>query len=122
METAAAGLLNLSVELGMQVVRQLLEPDTACISKSEVNRRFVKELSKLMEEFFNRRIAENHPIMMLNGMAVGKMTVIAVMGIGGDRRKRMRELITGDAGTYCICRSDGRLREPCIGSHYLVSK
>lgn len=31
--------------------RELKDPDAACISKSEVNRRFVKELSSLMEEF-----------------------------------------------------------------------
>lgn len=75
--------------------RELKEPDTACVSKSEVNRRFVKELSDLMEEFFNRRINEDYPIMMLDGMAVGKMTVIAAMGIGRDGRKRVLGLSAG---------------------------
>ena len=42
-----------------------------------------------MEEFFSRRIDGDYPIMMLDGMAVGKMTVIAAMGIGRDGRKRM---------------------------------
>ncbi len=75
--------------------RELKDPDAACISKSEVNRRFVKELSSLMEEFFNRRIDGDYPIMMLDGMAVGKMTVIAAMGIGRDGRKRMLGLSAG---------------------------
>lgn len=75
--------------------RELKEPDAACISKSEVNRRFVKGLSNLMDEFFNRRINEDYPIMMLDGMAVGKMTVIAAMGIGCDGRKRMLGLSAG---------------------------
>lgn len=75
--------------------RELKEPDATCVSKSEVNRRFVKELSGLMEEFFNRRIHEDYPIMMLDGMAVGKMTVIAAMGIGCDGRKRMLGLSAG---------------------------
>lgn len=49
----------------------------------------VKELSEWMEEFFNRRLTEDYPIMMLGGMAVGKMTVIAAMRIGCDGRKRI---------------------------------
>ena len=75
--------------------RELKEPDAACVSKSEVNRRFVKELSSLMEEFFNRQIDGDYPIMMLDGMSVGKMTVIAAMGIGCDGRKRMLGLSAG---------------------------
>lgn len=48
-----------------------------------------------MEEFFNRRINEDYPIMMLDGMAVGKMTVIAAMGIGCDGSKRVLGLSAG---------------------------
>lgn len=73
--------------------RELKEPDVVCVSKSEVNRRFVKELSALMDEFFNRRIDGDYPIMMLDGITVEKMTVIAAMGIGRDKCKRMLGLL-----------------------------
>lgn len=118
LETAGKGLLNLAVELGMEALRQMPEADVAellagvstrkyarardfdgteavCTSKSEVSRKFVKELSALMDEFFQRRIEGDYPIVMMDGMAVGKMTVIAAMGIGSDGRKRMLGLTAG---------------------------
>ncbi|WP_444659094.1 hypothetical protein ACRQV7_00810 [Caproiciproducens sp. R2] len=38
------------------------------------------------------------PIMMLDGMAVGKMTVIAAMGISRNGQKQMLGLSTGGTG------------------------
>lgn len=69
--------------------------EAACTSKSEVSRKFVKGLSALADEFFHRRIEGNYPILMMDGMAVGKMTVIAAMGIRSDGRKRMLGLTSG---------------------------
>ena len=69
--------------------------EAACTSKSEVSRKFVKGLSALTEEFFHRRIEGDYPIIMMDGMAVGKMTVIAAMGIGNDGCKRMLGLTAG---------------------------
>ena len=63
--------------------------EAACTSKSEVSRKFVKGLSALMDEFFHRRIEGDYPMIMMDGMAIGKMTVIAAMGIRSDGRKRM---------------------------------
>ena len=69
--------------------------EAACTSKSEVSRKFVKGLSALTDEFFHRRIEGNYPIIMMDGMAVGKMTVIAAMGIRSDGCKHMLGLTAG---------------------------
>ena len=69
--------------------------EAVCTSKSEVSRKFVKGLSALMDEFFQRRIEGDYPILMMDGMAVGKMTVIAAMGIGSDGHKCMLGLTAG---------------------------
>ena len=69
--------------------------EAACTSKSEVSRKFVKGLSALMDEFFHRRIEGDYPMIMMDGMAIGKMTVIAAMGIKSDGRKRMLGLTAG---------------------------
>lgn len=69
--------------------------EAACTSKSEVSRKFVKGLSALTDEFFHRRIEGDYPMIMMDGMAVGKMTVIATMGIRSDGRKRMLGLTAG---------------------------
>lgn len=69
--------------------------EAICTSKSEVSRKFVKGLSALMDEFFQRRIEGDYPILMMDGMAVGKMTVIAAMGIGNDGHKCMLGLTAG---------------------------
>jgi transposase-like protein len=69
--------------------------EAACTSKSEVSRKFAKGLSALMDEFFQRRIEGDYPILMMDGMAVGKMTVIAAMRIGSDGHKCMLGLTAG---------------------------
>jgi putative transposase len=69
--------------------------EAACTSKSEVSRKFVKGLSALTDEFFHRRIEGDYPMIMMDGMAVGKMTVIAAMGIRSDGCKRMLGLTAG---------------------------
>lgn len=71
---------------------ELDEPKFTCTSKSEVNRRFVKELSSRMDEFFQHRIEDSFPVIMLDGMAVGKMTA---MGIDDGERKHMLGQTTG---------------------------
>ena len=69
--------------------------DAACVSKSEVSRRFVKAMEARMDEFFNRRIEGRYPAMMLDGLVLGKMTIVAAMGIDSEGRKRILGLIEG---------------------------
>ena len=69
--------------------------DASCVSKSEVSRRFVKAMEARMDEFFNRRIEGRYPAMMLDGLVLGKMTIVAAMGIDSEGRKRILGLIEG---------------------------
>lgn len=71
------------------------DDDSACTSKSEVSRRFKAGLEKIMEEFFNRPIEEDYFSIMIDGMSVGKMTVVAAMGITDEGKKRMLGIIAG---------------------------
>lgn len=69
--------------------------DAICTSKSEVSRRFIKEMDKLMEEFFSRPLDDDYPVIMLDGMELGKMTILAAMGINRNGQKRMLGIIEG---------------------------
>lgn len=66
-----------------------------CISKSEVSRRFGAGLEAQMEAFFTRPIEGSYPVMMLDGLELGKMTIVAAMGIDTEGRKRILGLVEG---------------------------
>lgn len=72
-----------------------LVDDPACVSKSEVSRRFRSGMEKAMAEFFGRRIEGSMPIMMLDGMGLGDMTIVAAMGIDEEGHKHMLGLTEG---------------------------
>lgn len=76
-----------------------IEGDTkggaVCTSKSEVSRRFIKEMDKMMEEFFTRPLCDEYPVIMMDGLELGKMTILAAMGINRDGRKHMLGIIEG---------------------------
>ena len=69
--------------------------DAMCTSKSEVSRRFGTAMAAQMDEFFKRRIEGSYPAMMLDGLELGKMTIIAAMGIDTEGRKRILGIIEG---------------------------
>jgi putative transposase len=71
------------------------DQDAVCTSKSEVSRRFIKEMDKLMEEFFTRPLDDDYPVIMLDGLELGGMTILAAMGINRDGQKRMLGIIEG---------------------------
>ena len=77
--------------------RTLDEPleDAACVSKSEASRRFQAAMEARMDEFFKRRIEGSFPAMMIDGLELGKMTIIAAMGIDSEGRKRILGLAEG---------------------------
>ena len=66
-----------------------------CTSKSEVNRRFIQQMDKLIEEFFTRPLNDDYPVMIIDGLELGKMTVLAAMGITRDGQKQMLGIIEG---------------------------
>jgi transposase-like protein len=67
----------------------------ACTSKSEVSRRFTETMRTKIDEFFGRPIEGSYPAIMIDGMVLGKITVIAAMGIRSDGKKQMLGLIEG---------------------------
>lgn len=69
--------------------------DASCVSKSEVSRRFAAGLEAQMEAFFNRPIEGSYPAMMLDGLELGKLTVVAAMGIDSEGKKRILGLVEG---------------------------
>lgn len=69
--------------------------DASCLSKSEVSRRFAAAMDTQMDEFFKRRIEDEYPVIMIDGLGLGKMTIIAAMGIDSEGRKRILSLAEG---------------------------
>lgn len=69
--------------------------DTVCTSKSEVSRRFIEGMDGLMQEFFTRRLDQDYPTIMIDGMELGGMTIIAAMGIDSDGKKRILSIAEG---------------------------
>jgi transposase-like protein len=69
--------------------------DGYTISKSEVSRRYNVELTRLMDVFFNRRLNEAFPVIMIDGIEKGGMTIIAALGINDDGKKQVLGLVEG---------------------------
>lgn len=83
-----------------------------CTSKSEVSRRFIKEMDKMMEEFFTRPLCDDCPVIMMDGLELGKMTILAAMGIDRDGRKHMLGIIEGGSENTTVVKG---LLEDLIG-------
>ena len=71
--------------------------DAVCTSKSEVSRRFIEGMDSLMQEFFTRTLDQDYPVMMIDGLELGKLTVLAAMGIDSDGRKRILGIAEGSS-------------------------
>ena len=73
-----------------------LGEDVSSVSKSEVSRRYNAELGKLMIAFFDRRLSDDiYPIIMVDGMERGGMTIIAAIGVKSDGKKVVLGLVEG---------------------------
>lgn len=81
------------------------EAGEICTSKSEASRRFIAGMDKVMEEFFNRRLDGPWPILMLDGMELGKMTILAALGIDADGRKQILGVIEGGSENSTVVAS-----------------
>jgi transposase-like protein len=71
-------------------------------SKSEVSRRFITGMERIMEAFFQRHIGNDYPAILIDGMMLGKMTVIAALGIGSDGKKQVLGLIEGGTEHHTV--------------------
>jgi len=63
--------------------------DALCTSKSEASRRFIKGMKALRDEFFSRLLDKQYPVMMIDGLCIGGLTVIVAMGIDNDGNKHI---------------------------------
>ena len=78
--------------------------DTICTSKSEVSRRFIEGMDTLMEEFFNRPIHNTYPVIVVDGLELGTMTILAAMGIDSDGKKRILGIIEGGSENSTVAK------------------
>lgn len=85
--------------------------DAVCTSKSEVSRRFIDGIESLMDEFFTRKLDQNYPVMMIDGLELGKMTILAAMGIDCDGKKRILGIAEGGSENSTVVK---RLLEDLI--------
>lgn len=79
--------------------------DSVCASKSEVSRRFIEGMDKLMEEFLTRQLNQDYPVMMIDGLELGKMTILAAMGIDSEGKKRILGIAEGGSENSTVVKS-----------------
>jgi transposase-like protein len=80
-------------------------PDSACTSKSEVNRRFIAALEPMVAEFLSRPLGADYPVIMIDGMNIGDMTVLAAMGVRTDGTKQMLGVMEGSTENHVVVNS-----------------
>ncbi|MDD4142706.1 MAG: transposase [Bacteroidales bacterium] len=78
--------------------------DSACASKSEVSRRFIEGMDKMMQEFFTRKLDQDYPVMMIDGLELGRMTILAAMGIDSDGKKRVLGITEGGSENSIVAK------------------
>mgnify|MGYP000858282491 CR=1 FL=1 len=79
--------------------------DTICTSKSDVSRRFIEGMDILMNEFFTRKLDQDYPVMMIDGLELGKMTILAAMGIDSDGKKRILGIAEGGSENSSVVKT-----------------
>jgi putative transposase len=79
--------------------------DTVCTSKSEVSRRFIEGMESLLKEFSTRKLDQEYPVMMIDGLELGKMTILAAMGIDSDGKKRILGIVEGGSENSTVAKS-----------------
>lgn len=77
-------------------------PDSACISKSDVSRRFIAALEPMVAEFLSRPLESDYPAIMIDGMHIGGMGVLAAMGIRKDGTKQMLGVLEGNSENHVV--------------------
>ena len=81
------------------------DEESECVSKSEVNRRFIQGMECEMETFLTRRLDEDYIAVLIDGLQVGEWTVIAAMGIVNTGEKKVLGLMDGATENSTVCKS-----------------
>ena len=76
--------------------------ESKSINKSNVSEHFKKGLDKASKEFFGRRLDEEYVAVMVDGIHVGKMTVVVAMGITSDGQKSILGLVSGGTENHTV--------------------
>lgn len=79
--------------------------NTVCTSKSEVSRRFIEGMESRMTEFFARKLDQDYPVIMMDGLELGKMTILAAMGIDSEGKKRILGIVEGGSENSTVVKT-----------------
>lgn len=73
-------------------------------SKSSVSRRFVIKTKKMLDKWLHIPIEEEYPVLMIDGTVFKNTTVIIVLGINRDGKKRVLGICNGSTENYEVCK------------------
>ena len=59
-------------------------------------------MEPIAAEFLGRRLEDDYPVIMIDGMNIGEMTVLAAMGIKNDGTKQMLGVIEGGSENHLV--------------------
>jgi transposase-like protein len=79
--------------------------NTVCTSKSEVSRRFIEGMESRMTEFFARKLDQDYPVIMMDGLELGKLTILAAMGIDSEGKKRILGIVEGGSENSTVVKT-----------------
>jgi len=83
-----------------------VEAATPCsVSKSAVSRRFIDAMKEEIKDFFSRRLEGCYPVIMLDGLQMGKLTMMVALGIKADGTKQILGLMEGATENSTVVKS-----------------
>jgi len=104
LERMLHGLSSRRYGHGLEPVGQAVEP--VGTSKSAVDRRFVAETKKALEEVMTRSLAgQQYPVLMIDGIEMDAHIVIVALGVDGGGRKQVLGLWEGATENATVCRA-----------------
>lgn len=87
-------------------LEELPEVESVGTSKSSVSRRFVARTRREVEAFLSRSLAElDLPVLMFDGVHIGKHLVIVGLGIASDGTKHVLGVVEGSTESQRVCRT-----------------
>ncbi|OIQ59592.1 transposase, mutator family [Moorella thermoacetica] len=108
---AAAVLERMLYGLSTRKYTHGLEPidsniETTGVSKSSVSRRFINGTRKALAELLQRRLDEEHfLVLLIDGVVVARHTVVTAIGIDTDGKKHILGLWEGATENKAVCQA-----------------
>jgi len=83
-----------------------VEAEPRCsVGKSSVSRRFTAAMQEEIQRFFERQLEDSYPAIMLDGLVMGKLTMVVAMGIRADGTKQILGLTEGATENNTVVKS-----------------